>query len=107
MIRQLFLGVIAAVMAISMASAQWEDTLRRAEQGDVVAQTSIGFVYARGDGVAQDYAEAVRWFRKAAEQGDALGQFELGFMHEEGYGVAQDYAEAQRLARAWQPTRNK
>ena len=35
----------------------------------------------------QDYAEAVRWFRKAAEQGDADAQFNLGRMYYEGQGV--------------------
>jgi TPR repeat protein len=39
-----------------------------------------------GLGVAQDYAKAVRWYRKAAEQGDA--QAKLGFMYHEGQGVA-------------------
>ena len=41
----------------------------------------------------QDYAEAVKWYRKAAEQGDA-GPVQPGFMYENGQGVAQDYAQA-------------
>ncbi len=28
-------------------------------------------MYANGQGVPQDYAEAARWYRMAAEQGDA------------------------------------
>ena len=47
-------------------------------------------------GKAQDYPEALRWYRKAAEQGDAPAQNNLGVMYEEGRGVAQDYAEALR-----------
>jgi TPR repeat protein len=27
-------------------------------------------MYEEGQGVAQDYAEAVKWFRKSAEQGN-------------------------------------
>ena len=65
-----------------------------AEQGDVVAQGSLGFMYDNGRGVPQDYAEAVKWYRKAAEQGDAFAQGRLGFMYDNGYGVPQDYAEA-------------
>ena len=48
---------------------------------------------------AQDYHEAVRWYRKAAEQGDASAQTNLGFMYAEGHGVAQNYAEAVRWYR--------
>ncbi len=42
-----------------------------ANQGDPEAQISLGFMYAEGQGVPQDDAEAVRWYRKAAEQGHA------------------------------------
>ncbi len=49
-----------------------------AERGNEAAQASLGFMYAKGQGVAQDYQEAVRWYRLAAEQGHASGQFSLG-----------------------------
>jgi len=32
-----------------------------AEQGDASAQYIIGFMYYKGQGVPQDYAEAARW----------------------------------------------
>ena len=51
-------------------------------------------MYDKGNGVTQDYAEAVKWFRKAAEQGDEVAQFNLGEMYRLGNGVTQDYAEA-------------
>ncbi|MBM3508219.1 MAG: SEL1-like repeat protein, partial [Alphaproteobacteria bacterium] len=41
-----------------------------AEQGDAIAQALLGFMYAEGQGVPQDHAEAVKWYRRAAEQGD-------------------------------------
>ena len=44
--------------------------------------------------VAQDYAVAVPWFRRAAEQGNAPGQAALGFMYARGRKVAHDDAEA-------------
>jgi hypothetical protein len=44
--------------------------------------------------VPQDYAEAVRWYRKAADQGYLNAQTILGFMYAQGQGVPQDYAEA-------------
>ena len=56
-------------------------------------------MYAEGQGVPQDYAEAVGWFRKAAEQGDAGAQFNLGLMNKKGQGLPQDCAEAVRWFR--------
>jgi TPR repeat protein len=71
----------------------------RAEKGDAEAQWLLGIAYDEGDGVAQDYAEAVRWYRKAAEQGEAVAQSNLGLMYDKGRGVPQDYAEAVRWYR--------
>jgi len=65
-----------------------------AEQGDAVAQDSLGHLYHYGKGVPQDYQEAVRWFWLAAEQGYQIAQFNLGFMYDKGQGVPQDYAQA-------------
>ena len=42
-----------------------------AEQGDALAQYSLGEMYDLGEGVPEDDAEAAKWYRKAAEQGDA------------------------------------
>jgi TPR repeat protein len=56
-------------------------------------------MYSHGRGVQQDYAEALRWYRKAADQGDAFAQYELGYMYHHGYGVSPDYAEAARWYR--------
>jgi len=54
---------------------------------------------AQGHGVPQDYAEAMKWFRKAAEQGDAQAQRNLGIMYHGGQGVSQDYGEAMKWFR--------
>jgi uncharacterized protein len=56
-------------------------------------------MYFDGQGVPQDYAEAMRWFRLAAAQGHAEAQSKLGFMYVEGSGVPQDDAEALRWFR--------
>ena len=54
----------------------FEEWLTVAEHGEAGAQYNLGFMYDHGQGVPQDYAEAVRWYRLAAEQGTymALGQ---------------------------------
>ena len=68
--------------------------LPAAEKGDAVAQLNIGLMYYKGQGVEQDYAEAVKWYRKSADQGDVTAQWYLGLMYYNGQGVEQDYAEA-------------
>ena len=40
-----------------------------AENGDVKAQASLGFMYLEGKGVPKDYEKAEKWFKEAAEQG--------------------------------------
>lgn len=47
-----------------------------------------------GVGAPHDYAEAVRWFRRAADQGDEKAQFALGLSYLHGQGVAQDLVAA-------------
>ena len=70
-----------------------------AEQGDAEAQYNLGHRYADGLGVAQDDAEAVRWYRLAADQGYTSAQYNLGHRYADDLGVAQDDAEAVRLFR--------
>ena len=53
-------------------------------------------MYANGQGVPEDDAEAVRWYRLGAEQGDAAAQSNLGVMYATGQGVPEDDAEAVR-----------
>ncbi len=65
-----------------------------AEQGNALAQLGLGVMYANGQGVPQDYAQAFVWYRKAAEQGDAGAQTIVGLMYRQGQGVSQDYAQA-------------
>ncbi len=70
-----------------------------AQQGNAKAQFNLGLMYAKGRGVPQDDAEAVRWYQLAAEQGDAGAQYNLGVMYDLGRGVPQDDAEALRWYR--------
>jgi len=39
-----------------------------AERGDSKAQFYLYLMYEKGKGMYQNYAEAVRWYRKAADQ---------------------------------------
>ncbi len=65
-----------------------------AEAGDARAQHNLGYLYQTGFGVKQDYAEALKWYRKAAEQGLARAQANLGFRYQNGSGVQQDLIQS-------------
>ena len=62
--------------------------------GDADAQWKVGTHYFAGYLVPKDYAEAVKWYRKAAEQGHAPAQVSLGIAYFFGQGVEKDYVEA-------------
>jgi uncharacterized protein len=52
-----------------------------------------------GQGVTQDYKEALKWYRLAADQGNADAQYFLGNMYQDGKGVVQDYREGVKWLR--------
>ena len=65
-----------------------------AKAGTPEAQFDLGRMYDFGQGVPQNYEEAVRWYSLAAEQGHAPAQSILGFKYDTGQGVPQDYVQA-------------
>ena len=75
------------------------DCRKKAEQGDAGAQYDLGLMYNNGQGVAQDYKEAVKWYKHSAEQGHAEAQNALGIVYANGQSVAQDYEEAAKWYR--------
>ncbi|MGP8201252.1 MAG: trypsin-like peptidase domain-containing protein [Limisphaerales bacterium] len=83
----------------SSNSVAFQETKARAAKGEAAAQSELGLMYDLGQGVAQDYAEAVNWFRIAAEQGNPRAQLLLGLHYQNGDGVRQDYAEAVKWLR--------
>lgn len=84
-------AVAAAILAVQ---TELEELRAKAEQRDAHAQLCLGMVYATGQGVRQDHAEAAKWCRLGAEQGHDNAQFNLGGMYAVGRGVPQDRAEA-------------
>lgn len=86
--------IIGLALVLGLVPLAWADTATAvrtlAEQGDAKAQFALGTMYRDGRGVAQDYAEALRWWRKAAELGVVDAQYALGNMYAGGSGIAQD-----------------
>jgi uncharacterized protein len=68
-----------------------------APQGDARAQTYLGFMFANGKGVPQNYMVAAGWYRCASQQGFPAAQYMLGLMYDKGHGVPQDYVIAYAL----------
>ncbi|OJW72862.1 MAG: hypothetical protein BGO68_00470 [Candidatus Amoebophilus sp. 36-38] len=68
-----------------------------AASGDPLAQTNLGYMYAKGIGIQVDCREAINWYKKAAIQGYAVAQNELGYMYDNGLlGKDYDYRERDR-----------
>jgi len=66
----------------------------RAELTNPADQYVLGKDFFMGRGVSQNYANAVKWWRKAADQELAKAQNNLAVMYAVGRGVALDNAEA-------------
>jgi TPR repeat protein len=67
-----------------------------AQKGDTNAAFNLGTIHQYGDGVAQNPAEALKWYRIAAERGDRESQSRLGAMYLAGEGTAKDEKEGWR-----------
>jgi TPR repeat protein len=69
-------------------------TLNRADAGDSIAQYEMALRYADGQGVPQNYREAMAWFAKAAANGNDNAQWKLGLGYIKGIGVSHDDRKA-------------
>jgi TPR repeat protein len=71
---------------------------RAAEQGNVLAQTNLGIMYAEGHGVAKNYAEAAKWYRLAAGKGSADAQYNLAVEYAKDRSVQEQFfAETKKI----------
>src|SRR5260370_39128913 len=86
------LRITVAVFALCWATAAFGESLEeikvKAEAGDANSESQFGLRYAKGQGVAKNEVEAVKWYRQAAEQGNAAAQDNLGVCYANGQGVA-------------------
>ena len=94
MTRSMKTAGMALLVSALLGCGSVASITRSAEQGDASAQNSLGTLYALGDGVQQNYGEAVKWFRKSADQGNADGQYSLGMAYFSGLGVGRNESEA-------------
>lgn len=65
-----------------------------ANAGNPYAANELGYMYAAGKGVPQDYKKSLEWYQRAAEEGVASAQYNLGLMYANGLGTPVDKAQA-------------
>jgi hypothetical protein len=87
----------AAPSSPSIDTANYDQLLKLAQQGNSAAQNALGLLYAEGDdkrSIKQDEGEAAGWFTKAAENGSVPAQYKLGLLYWGGHGVPKDQNKA-------------
>lgn len=89
-----FLLTLLTLTVGAWGQNRYQNNIEKAKQGNASAQCNIGYCYDVGEGVTQDYTQAVYWYKKAAEQGNATAQGNLGICYYNGRGVTRDYAQA-------------
>ncbi|HHE07557.1 MAG TPA: sel1 repeat family protein, partial [Chlorobaculum parvum] len=58
------------------------------------AEDNIGVMYEHGQGVEQDYAEAMKRYRISAAKGNGEAELNIGNFYQHGLGVKLDLNEA-------------
>jgi TPR repeat protein len=110
-------GLILAAQVLGSAAAlagPWEDGVAAysrgdyvpairvframAEQGNAKAQSVLGVMYRRGQGVSRSPVRAFLWFSRAAARGDAKARAEL---HEMSQAMtSEELSQAREMAQA-------
>jgi TPR repeat protein len=82
------------VAGVKDEKAAHEIFLKLANSRELYAQKTVAYNYMQGQGVTQDYQQAMHWFLKAYEQGDAYSCGAIGLMYASGNGVPKDLTKA-------------
>lgn len=78
----------------NFSSANIEELLLKAKNGDAIASHDLGLAYEDGDYVAQDLSQALTWYRRSADSGNADSKFRLGRIFQFGLNGEVDCQEA-------------
>lgn len=89
-----WLLALGFAMSAHAEAGPFEDTLAKANSGDLVAQMEVAEAYAKGLGIGKDPKQALAWYEKAADQGNADAQLALGNLYMGGKGVPRDSKKA-------------
>ncbi len=93
--------VNADSIAVAQRTQEIRDSLNvimdKAKAGDPSAMNEVGTWYYTGKHVAQDYAQAYEWWKRASLKSDVRAIANLGMCYQLGRGVERDSADAVRL----------
>jgi hypothetical protein len=84
-------------------AAEWFH--KSAEQGCVIAQKNLGYLFEHGQGVPVDYPEAHKWYRLSAEKGDSLAKSAMKALAQ--IMTKKQLRESESRASAWQQSKGK
>jgi TPR repeat protein len=89
-------GVVTAIHAYNRGDVATAFRLLKAasDAGDPDAQVNLGYLYARGHGVAENQQEALRLYLLSAKRGNAEGMNAVAYKYLHGSGVAVDRPRA-------------
>jgi len=95
-------GVAEGLKAIDRGdyASAFQELLPEAKAGNRHCQAVVGKMYEEGNGVARNYEEAAKWYRRAADQGTASAQVALGVFYQKGRGLTENYQEAMKWYQA-------
>ncbi|OYV77063.1 MAG: hypothetical protein B7Z74_00120, partial [Deltaproteobacteria bacterium 21-66-5] len=85
-------GNVVAQQGNDVEAARWFRSA--SERGNVKATNALGFMYEKGRGVPQNFAQAGRLYLQAMKKGDADAMVNRGLMFAQGRGVDVDLVEA-------------
>ena len=77
--------------------AAFQRYLEAANNGLGLAQLKVGRMLELGDGVAQNFIQALFWYRRAIVHHEASAKYQLSRMYQKGLGVARDVQKATQL----------
>ncbi|HJP54647.1 MAG: hypothetical protein QF511_02505 [Rhodospirillales bacterium] len=84
-----------------LAAALFGVSRKAALKGHASSQYNLGVMYAKGQGVTQDYVQAHMWLSLAVAKGEEAARKGRDLVAEKM--TAAQITEAKRLAREWRP----
>ncbi len=113
--RQVWVVILGCVLVgvvtqgTTGAQTPLAETRQRADQGEAIAQSTLGVMYENGWGVPQDNVEAYKWSDLATSRvtGDTQKEYAQTRDAQAKQMTPAQLAEAQRRAADWQATFEK
>jgi TPR repeat protein len=85
LITMFFVSTAVGQMTLRNMGLKPAEARKCALHGDADCQARLGMFYEDGsDGVLEDHAEAIMWYRKAADQGLVAAEMALASIYEHG-----------------------